>query len=283
MKKKLKLFISIMCLCLTLGIGIFGVYSALQITYSITGFVKYEVKGALVEVTTKIYEYNQRTNLDSGTQKMNELKELSHDDIDLAVAKDEHGEEYVDTFKSFTDDLVYDESKQEGIFDEIVLDFNKSLTYYIVVNIKVYNNDSGVDATVTADNFSIANTWNAKTEDLTQILSSHKDGKNIVFACGVDDVASNAEGTFDYTITFEKKDLENVNAVSNYKLNNTEQVNDSDIQTVTVSSKDENATKNIPMHILNFTIDNTNQDNNINTFKVDLTNVKINGVNATSD
>ena len=55
MSRKSKIFLSLASLCLSLMVLCFGVYSAVQVSYSISGSISYEVSGAYANITTKVY------------------------------------------------------------------------------------------------------------------------------------------------------------------------------------------------------------------------------------
>ncbi len=59
MSRKSKIFLSLASLCLSLMVLCFGVYSAVSVDYTISGSISYEVDSAFVNITTKVYAYNE--------------------------------------------------------------------------------------------------------------------------------------------------------------------------------------------------------------------------------
>ena len=50
MNRKSKLFFSLVSLCFSIAVLCFGVYSALSVSYSISGSVSYEINDVFVEL-----------------------------------------------------------------------------------------------------------------------------------------------------------------------------------------------------------------------------------------
>ena len=137
MKKKGKLFLSLCTLLFSLGVMCYGVYSAVQVQFNVTGSIMYVAPD--VEFNTAIYTSAMLSSEDLIKSSADNYKTLGIGNIPLPLAKDENGEPYI-----YTTQASYPENEGEqpeysyAEFNDINLDFNDSncRIYYIVINIK---------------------------------------------------------------------------------------------------------------------------------------------------
>ena len=78
MKKKLKLFASLFSFVVSLAVLCFGVLAAVQVDYSVSGTVSYQVKDAYVKVNTSVFSYNQKMDLADLCKMVTELRETPY-------------------------------------------------------------------------------------------------------------------------------------------------------------------------------------------------------------
>ena len=101
MNRKIKLFFSLVSLCFSIAILCFGVYSAMSISYSISGSVSYEVTDAFVDIETTLYLSTSDSTFDEQT-----LDVATRQFEDALLYGDVGGFEkhntYKDTYSSFS-------------------------------------------------------------------------------------------------------------------------------------------------------------------------------------
>ena len=145
MKRKTKLFFSLVSLCFSLAVLCFGVYSAMQVSYTVSGSVSYEISDVFVDIETSLY--------------MSTLNELTTDDVlkqNIQSIENDFTQSTSNT-KNIVKHTVYGTSEyssytQEGGFDTTLNPSSKTLpikygsyiandsayAYYVVI--KVTNN-----------------------------------------------------------------------------------------------------------------------------------------------
>lgn len=101
MNRRIKLFFSLVSLCFSIAILCFGVYSAMSISYSISGSVSYEVTDAFVDIETTLYLSTSDSTFDEQT-----LDVATRQFEDALLYGDMGGFEkhntYKDTYSSFS-------------------------------------------------------------------------------------------------------------------------------------------------------------------------------------
>lgn len=195
MNKKFKLFFSLSALCFSLAVLCFGVYSAMSVSYSISGSVSYEVTDAFVDITTTVYGSNAIATSDE------ELLSLANEFVNAiptTIGENKivtHFTNYDDVFdfNSLTDTL----DENNGYTPEASLDMTfgseqNTYSYFVVVNIKnladnvVYTNIASMTDNLTGVSI-------VATDSDLRIFSDQMEGQSIVFAYAISDLTQNQE------------------------------------------------------------------------------------------
>ena len=205
MKRKTKLFFSLVSLCFTLAVLCFGVYSALSVSYSISGSVSYEVTDCFVDITTTVYSSNAIAQSDE------ELLSLANEFVNAipnTIGDNKtvtHVTEYDDVFDFNTLTGTLDENN--GYTPETSLDLTfgtvqNAYTYFVVVNIQnladnvVYTKISSL--TDNLEGLSIV-----ATDSNLRIFSDQEGGQSIVFAYAISDLTQSQDSTpIDFSLSF---------------------------------------------------------------------------------
>lgn len=151
--KKLKLLFSISSLCFAFAILCFGVYSATNVQYTISGSISYEVTDAFVKINTKVYKGSNQYN-------RGELEILSEDLADGTETLANNG--FVQD-SSISFDEFNSEASSSFEKNDLNLAFSSTVKSY-VIEIDIKNLSSSV------------NVW-ALIEDVTGV---NNDDSNIV-------------------------------------------------------------------------------------------------------
>lgn len=123
MSKRIKFFISLAGLCLSLAVLCFGVYAAISVSYKLTGSVNYTVSDAFVKIKTTVYSSEEKMNMQTLKQNVNQLTEGS---VSSELKLVQETAEYNSTQTNIPPEKV-----------QLDLEFtNEKMTYYIVFNIK---------------------------------------------------------------------------------------------------------------------------------------------------
>lgn len=192
MHKKTKLIFSLITLCFSLAVLCFGVYSAVQVSYSISGSISYEVSGAYANITTKVYGLDEF--LASDDISTNEMLGMMMDstintpipDLDNKALSDLSFEELESTGLGFIDtnqDYQYNTLTNEGdsSASDININYNNYYTYFIVI--KVQNlADNYISAEISTEfvNDDINSLWCCTSKVLNiQKDTNNGEGKNL--------------------------------------------------------------------------------------------------------
>ena len=184
MKRKSKLFFSMLSLCFSIAMLCFGVYSAISVTYSITGSVNYEVKDAFVQIETKVYPIDTENNLTDDVALEAILTELDLPNLSF--------EQIVQIFASLGISITpsqefapYNSLTNTGTSSAsgINIDYNQQYLYMIVVNVKNLSDANYVHASLVAslENQDV-NSYIVKSDNISNLSSTtnNSNGQNII-------------------------------------------------------------------------------------------------------
>ena len=193
MNRKTKLFFSLVSLCFSIAVLCFGVYSALSVSYSVSGSVSYEVTDAFVEITTNVYASSERMEQSTLNSNAQNLEDPTYDNTYTKV-----GETY--TYNSMEKLSETNQPKASGI----EINYNNYYTYFIVINIKNLSSDVNIYALIEEDIIGTELNSNIyKTRYQTGIIKPQTGdnvGKNIVLGFSLDDATIGVNTEFDYTL-----------------------------------------------------------------------------------
>ena len=219
MSRKSKIFLSLASLCfLSLMVLCFGVYSAVSVDYTISGSISYEVDSAFVNITTKVYAYNELLAGSEGKDITNEMfqqyvmpslasekivgdktfVDLSFDEISSSSLN------FVDTNQNYQYNTLTNEGDETA--SGIKIDYDKYFTYFIVV--KVQNlADNYVSAEIQTDivDEGVNSLWGytGKIQNI-QKNTNNGQGKNIIICYTLKDPTfSVEEANFSHLVKIE--------------------------------------------------------------------------------
>ena len=222
MNRKTKLFFSLVSLCFSIAVLCFGVYSAMQVSYTVSGSVSYEVTDAFVEITTNVYASSERMEQSTLNSNAQNLEDPT----------------YVNTYTKVGDTYTYNSMEELSETNQpqasgIEINYNNYYTYFIVINIKNLSSDVNIYALIKEDIAGIelnSNVYN--TEFRTGIIKPQTGdnvGKNIVLGFSLNDATTGVNSDFDYTLqvnagepqaaTIDVVALDNTNIVTNADFN----------------------------------------------------------------
>ena len=209
MNRKSKLFFSLVSLCFSVAILCFGVYSAMQVSYSISGSISYELNDVFVDIETSLYlsTSNGLTNETTLTSKISEFETTLP--TNGASETVEHST-FTDTYSSYSDET--------GLNVD-----NKPVSNNIPINYGAYQQDTTAYAyyiIVSITNLA-ENTINAvldlgDTSNLNSIVDRNQGSSNIagketvyfIIGMALDDATISVNETFKYIITITTGELE---------------------------------------------------------------------------
>ena len=197
MKRKTKLFFSLASLCFSLAVLCFGVYSAMSVSYSISGSVSYEVTDAFVDITTTVYSSNAIATTDE------ELLSLANEFVNTipsSIGDNKtvtHVSEYDDVFDFNTLTGTLDENN--GYTPETSLDLTfgtteNVYTYFVVVNIKNLA-DNVVYTKISNMTDNVEGLGLIATDSNLRIFSDQESGQSIVFGYAISDLTKSQDNT----------------------------------------------------------------------------------------
>ena len=208
MKKKIKMFFSLMSLCFSLAVLCFGVYSAMTVSYSITGSVSYEVNDVFVDLTTKLYmsTSNELTTEAQQIAKFQELTGLPTLPDDLVDTG------YIDQHSTYHDGQIVSpgglaEFDNSGNllpinYGSYTQGGNSAYAYYIVVEIENMGTET-INAQIDLGNFEgNNNTLNSivKADPSHVEIPGQKSGY-LVVGLALKDATQSAEENFDFSVS----------------------------------------------------------------------------------
>ena len=211
MNRKTKLFFSLVSLCFSIAVLCFGVYSALSVSYSISGSVSYKINDVFVNVTRKVYRALSETPVQSShSGNVTELKTAQT--IDTSKYDDIGAGDSFSTYDngkvtSSGQDYTYpedgDESKNIDLTYGSPTNDNQGYAFYIVIDIHNLGSEI-INAQITAPT-SLENTI---LRDSGNVEITADDTERIVLGLALDDVTKGITSAgFTYTITISRGEL----------------------------------------------------------------------------
>ena len=222
MNRKSKLFFSLVSLCFSIAVLCFGVYSAMSVSYTVSGNVSYEINDVFVSWTTRVYRMTSTTALGT-TSTVAEENQANVSAIQALGAGDSVGSGYEQlTGEGYTNsDETYDiengtvTSPGETYTPSFPV---PSLTYgsptgnetqgyafYIVIDITNYGSEI-VNAKVSMNNTTLTNTDYRYTNGIN--IPATADGTygkgRLVIGIALSDVTVSESGNFGFTITINR-------------------------------------------------------------------------------
>ena len=224
MNRKSKLFFSLVSLCFSIAVLCFGVYSAMSVSYTVSGSVSYTVKDVFVSWTTRVYRMTSTTPL-GATSTVAEENQANVSAIQALGAGDSVGSGYEQlTGEGYThSDETYD--IENGIVTSPGETYTPSfavpsLTYgsptgnetqgyafYIVIDITNYGSEI-VNAVVSMNNESTTSTNTDYRYTNGINIPATADGTygtgRLVIGLALSDVTVSESGNFGFTITINR-------------------------------------------------------------------------------
>ncbi len=208
MKKKIKMFFSLMSLCFSLAVLCFGVYSAMTVSYSITGSVSYEVNDVFVDLTTKLY-MSTSNELTTEAQQIAKFQELTGlptlpDDLVDTGYIDQHFTYHDGQIESPGGLAEFDNSGNllPINYGSYTQGGNSAYAYYIVVEIENMGTET-INAQIDLGNFEgNNNTLNSivKADPSHVEISGQKSGY-LVVGLALKDATQSVEENFDFSVS----------------------------------------------------------------------------------
>ena len=201
MNRKSKLFFSLVSLCFSIAILCFGVYSALSVSYSVSGSVSYEVTDAFVEITTNVYASSERMEQSTLNSNAQNLEDPTYVNTYTKV-----GETY--TYNSMEELSETNQPQASGI----EINYNNYYTYFIVINIKNLSSDVNIYALIEEDIIGTelnSNVYKTRYQNgIIKPQTGDNVGKNIVLGFSLNDATIGVNAEFDYTLNVSTGDYE---------------------------------------------------------------------------
>ena len=210
MNRKSKLFFSLVSLCFSIAVLCFGVYSALSVSYSISGSVSYEINDVFVELDLSVYRALSTTPVNSATHKQNvsTIKDAGDN-----ISETDFGKlSYTDHESTYEGEVVKP-GNEDGIFEayspNLALTYgsptndNQGYAFYIVIDIHNLGSEI-INAQITAPT-SLENTI---LRDSGNVEITADGTERIVLGLALDDVTKGiTSADFIYTITISRGEL----------------------------------------------------------------------------
>ena len=225
MNRKSKLFFSLVSLCFSIAVLCFGVYSALSVSYSISGNVSYEINDVFVELDLSVYRALSTTPVNSAThnQNVSTIKDALGDTIPSGESGFSQLTQYQDHESSYEDGMVQP-GNEYGVYktESPKLDLtygsptndNQGYAFYIVIDIHNLGSEI-INAQITAPT-SLENTI-LRDSGNVEISSNgtEDDTKRIVLGLAIDDVTLGIDQVdFSYIITISRGELPEIEPIS---------------------------------------------------------------------
>ena len=210
MNRKSKLFFSLVSLCFSIAVLCFGVYSALSVSYSISGSVSYEINDVFVELDLSVYRALSTTPVNSAThnQNVSTIKDAGDN-----ISETDFGKlSYTDHESTYEGGEVKP-GNEYGIFEadspNLALTYgsptndNQGYAFYIVIDIHNLGSEiinAQIKAPTSLENTILLDSGNVEiTADGTE---------RIVLGLALDDVTKGiTSADFTYTITISRGGL----------------------------------------------------------------------------
>ena len=214
MKRKTKLFLSLVSLCFSVAVLCFGVYSAISVSYTISGSVHYEVTDAFVEIETKVYaldigqtmteeEMSSLSNqMSLPTLSFDEFDSLIEDQLDISdFAPTQEFEKYNSLTNTGTPNV-----------SGINVDYNNAYIYIIIINVKNLSDENFLSISVENNIQNIElNSEVFISSSIANLTSSTNEGKGQNMIVGfslADPTMSINHEEFDFTLNVQSTSQE---------------------------------------------------------------------------
>ena len=186
--KKTKLLLSLSLMCLSIAVLCFGVFSALSVSYSISGTINYEITDVFAKINTKVFKVagvqdssTMQTNVDTlATTKLDDIAGTTYIDSGIEIAE-------------YDSESTSDDGTRQNV--KITLD-STYMTYYVVINVANQASEA-INAQLT-DNTTYTNLNTANK--LIQNGIAKDETKNLVVAFSVADKTTNVSVAIDYSV-----------------------------------------------------------------------------------
>ena len=211
MSRKSKLFFSLISLCFSIAVLCFGVYSAIQVSYTVSGNVSYEIQDVFVELDLSVYRALSTTPVNSAThnQNVSTIKDAGDN-----ISETDFGKLSYTDHKSTYEDGVVKPGNEDGIFEadspNLALTYgsptgNETQGYAFYIVIDIHNLGSEIiNAQITAPT-SLENTI---LRDSGNVEITADGTERIVLGLALDDVTTGIiSADFTYTITISRGEL----------------------------------------------------------------------------
>ena len=216
MNRKSKLFFSLVSLCFSIAVLCFGVYSALSVSYSISGSVSYEIQDVFVELDLSVYRALSTTPVNSAThnQNVSTIKDAGDN-----ISETDFGKLSYTDHKSTYENGVVTNPGQEWSASSPDLDLtygsptgNETQGYAFYIVIDIHNLGSEIiNAQITAPT-SLENTI---LRDSGNVEITVDGTERIVLGLALDDVTKGiTSADFTYTITISRGELPEVEPIT---------------------------------------------------------------------
>ena len=223
MNRKTKLFFSLVSLCFSLAVLCFGVYSAMSVSYTVSGNVSYTIQDVFVSWTTRVYRMTSTTPLGT-TSTVAEENQANVSAIQALGAGDSVGSGYEQlTGEGYTNsDKTYDIENgtvtnsgetYTPSFPVPSLTYgspstaNQGYAFYIVIDITNYGTEI-VNAKVSRNNESTTSTNTDYRYTNGINIPATTDGKygtgRLVIGLALSDVTVSESGNFGFTISINR-------------------------------------------------------------------------------
>ena len=223
MSRKSKLFFSLVSLCFSIAVLCFGVYSALSVSYTVSGSVSYTIQDVFVSWTTRVYRMTSTTPLGT-TSTVAEENQANVSAIQALGAGDSVGSGYEQlTGEGYTDsDETYDIENgtvtnsgetYTPSFPVPSLTYgspttaNQGYAFYIVIDITNYGSEV-VNAVVSMNDKSTTSTNTdyryTKGINIPATTDETYGTGRLVIGLALSDVTVSESGDFGFTISINK-------------------------------------------------------------------------------
>ena len=195
MKRKSKLLLSLISLCFSVAMLCFGVYSAMSVSFTISGDITYQVDNAFAEITTKVYAQDELMN---EAQLRNMVTENRLEDLDFASIDNILSEpvQNFDTYNSLT-------NTGSNHISGVNIDYDKHYSYFVIINIKNLSQDNFLNVTlennVTGDEI---NSYVFQSDNVVDIVldSNSQNGRNMIFGYSLKDPTIDIDENIDIIV-----------------------------------------------------------------------------------
>ncbi len=186
--KKTKLLLSFTMMCLSIAVLCFGVFSAISVSYTVSGTISYEITDVFAKLNAKVFKVAGQTSSTDMQTNVDTLATIALDSIESTT--------YIDsgiTIAEYDTTSSTDDGKRENI--SITLD-SEYMTYYVVINVKNLA-DKEIGAKLT-DSTTYTNLNTA--QKLIQNSIEKNTTRNLVVAFSIKDKTTSTNVNINYSV-----------------------------------------------------------------------------------